>query len=179
MQVVEVKVKSCERWFLYFWFMLKFDERGNLKPYSCIPSSIDEMSKYFVENIKSETRLDNFERYLWYSNDLKKHSGVYKLKQWINGSFVTMKPNPKDIDIVTLLDQRQLKVLGSHVDNFKMQNGLLLYGVDAYIIEVYPPNNKKYSFTSGNAAYWQMLFSGAKPNRLGKKHGKGFLEIIY
>ncbi len=145
--------------------MLKFDERGNLRPYSCITSSIEEMSEYFVDRIKSETRQDNFEKYLKYSADLKKYTGAADLKQWVNGSFVTLKTNPNDIDIVTFLDQKQIKTLGSPIDNFKMQNGLLLYGVDAYIVETYPKDSKKYSYTAGNTAYWLMLFTSTKPNR--------------
>jgi hypothetical protein len=82
--------------------MLNFDERGNLKPYECIHSSVDELKDYFVTAIKSETRISNFEKYLKYSADLKQLSGGKSLKQWINGSFVTMKPDPDDIDLVRL-----------------------------------------------------------------------------
>ncbi len=159
--------------------MLHFDERGNLKPYDCIRSSIDEMKDYFVNAIESETREKNFEKYMRYSSDLKRHSGGRELKQWINGSFVTMKNNPNDIDLVTFLDQEQIRNLGKFIENFKMHNGLLLYGVDAYIVEEYPLSSNRFSYTAGNKAYWNMQFVNTKMNRLGRKYRKGFLEIIY
>ena len=52
--------------FSYFCSMLKFDERGNLKPYGIVQSSLEEMKDYFVNNIESETRKANFEKYLQY-----------------------------------------------------------------------------------------------------------------
>ena len=67
--------------------MLNFDNRGHLKPYESIPSSVDEMEEYFVGHIESETRKANFEKYIRYSMDLKKHSGGFDLKQWVDGSF--------------------------------------------------------------------------------------------
>ncbi len=159
--------------------MLNFDERGNLKPYQCIHSSLSEMENYFVSSIKSETRKNNFEKYLRYSSDLKRLSGGAELTQWINGSFVTMKAEPEDIDLVTFLRHDQVKKMGTLIDSFKMHNGLLIYGVDAYIVEVHPTSSKYFNHTIGNKAYWNMQFGNTKTNRLGRKHKKGFLEIIY
>ena len=73
--------------------MLTFDQRGNLKPYKSILSSIEEFAKYFVHDIKSETREANFRNYIRYSEDLKRQTGGFDLKQWIDGSFVTLKTN--------------------------------------------------------------------------------------
>jgi len=159
--------------------MLYFDARGNLKPYKPILSSVDEMIKYFVNDIESETRKTNFENYIRYSADLRKHTGGVSLKQWIDGSFVTLKANPKDIDIVTFLDQVQMKKLGALVNDFKMEGAHHLYGIDAYIVEVYEPNSKYYSYTIGNTAYWHNFLATTKKNRAGKEYRKGFLEIIY
>jgi len=101
--------------------MLNFDSRGNLKPYRSIPSFVEEMKNYFVDGIKSETRKNNFEKYIQYAKDLKKHSGGFDLKQWVDGSFVTRKTNPKDIDIVTFLDEQQIKELGLRILDFKRE----------------------------------------------------------
>ena len=159
--------------------MLNFDNRGNLKPYSFIPSSIGEMKKYFVDEIESEIRSASFDNYVRYSADLKKRSGGFDLKQWVDGSFVTLKTNPKDIDVVTFLNQRQIKKLGPLISDFKMEGAHNLYGIDAYIVEVYELKSNYYSYTSGDTAYWHTHFSTTKKNRAGKEYRKGFLEIIY
>ena len=159
--------------------MLNFDNRGNLKPYSSIPSSINEMMKYFVGDIKSETRKANFDKYIRYSADLKKHAGGFDLKQWVDGSFVTKKANPKDIDVVTFLNQKQIEKLGLFINDYKMEGAYNLYGIDAYIIEVYEPKNKYHSYTIGDTAYWHTLFATTRKNRAGKEYKKGFLDIIY
>ena len=90
-----------------------------------------------------------------------------------------MKANPNDIDIVTFLDQNQIGKLGKIIENFRNDNGMRLYDVDAYIVEVYPLLSKRFSYTIGNTAYWNIQFGSTKPNRAARKYKKGFLEIIY
>ena len=159
--------------------MLHFDEKGFLKPDKAILSDINEMVRYFVNGIDSETRKINFDKYIRYSTDLKKYSGGSDLKQWIDGSFVTLKVNPNDIDLVTFIDQVQMQRLGAHIGNFRGDYGRKLYGVDAYIVEVFEPESKFHSYSIGDAAYWLELFSTTVTNRFDKKSRKGFLEIMF
>ena len=72
-----------------------------------------------------------------------------------------------------------MKKLGALVNDFKMEGAHHLYGIDAYIVEVYEPNSKYYSYTIGNTAYWHNFLATTKKNRAGKEYRKGFLEIIY
>ena len=60
--------------------------------------------------IKSGTRADIHKNYIRYSHDLKKLIGA-ELQQWVNGSFVTLKVNPKDIDFITFLKHEDIKRL--------------------------------------------------------------------
>jgi hypothetical protein len=159
--------------------MLHFDSKGNLKPYQQIHSNIQDLKTYFVDNIASNTRLDIYNKYIRYSNDLKNLIGK-ELMQWVNGSFVTQKTNPKDIDLITFLDHKDIKKLGSKLDTFKPSECWNIYGVDAYILEVYAPNHDCANFTDCDVAYWLNLFGQTRPNRrTGIKNKKGFLEIIY
>ena len=89
--------------------MLSFDHRGNLTPYELIQANVNEFKHFFVDRIQSRTRLDNFNKYIKYSEDLKSLLEGKTLKQWINGSFVTKKTNPKDIDVVTFLEHDIIK----------------------------------------------------------------------
>jgi hypothetical protein len=88
--------------------MLRFDSQGNLMPYKAISCTVKQMKTTFVDNIPSSTWLENFEKYIKYSNELKVLLGGKVLKQWINGSFVTQKLNPKDVDVVTFIDHQDI-----------------------------------------------------------------------
>lgn len=158
---------------------LEFDAKGLLKPYLPIPCELSDLKTYFVDGIPSVTRKTNYDNYIRYSNDLKTLLGNTNLTQWINGSFVTKKTNPKDIDLITFIDHGTVKKLGMKLDPFRPQSSWLFYGVDAYIVEVHPENSKSHVYTLGDIAYWLDLFSQTRPNRIGKKNQKGFLEINY
>lgn len=83
---------------------LDFDEFGNLTPYKIIETDLITLEAYFVTAFpKSKTRKRLFENYLSYIYRFQDE--VFPIfEQWIDGSFVTQKENPKDIDIVTFLD---------------------------------------------------------------------------
>jgi hypothetical protein len=102
-----------------------------------------------------------------------------KLNQWINGSFVTQKKNPQDIDLVTFIDYKVIGQLGNRLDDFKAGQSWITYEVDAYIIPVYPQGHVQFKFTEFDLAEWLDLFSHTKLNRNGQKFEKGFLEIFY
>jgi hypothetical protein len=159
--------------------MIVFDKKGNLSPYEPIQATVAELEKYFVESFESATRRDNFEKYIRYSSDLKKLLGDQPLRQWVNGSFVTKKNNPKDVDLITFIDHKTVRKLGSKLDDFRPRLSWEKYGVDAYLLEVYPDSSEFQKFTRLDIAEWQDLFSKSRPNRKGQKFKKGFLEIIY
>jgi len=159
--------------------MLQFDIKGHLKPSGLISSDVNETRRYFVENIPSNTRMDNFQKYLKYSDDLKVLLNGQKLRQWINGSFITRKRDPKDIDLVTFIEHQTIKKLGRKLDNFRPELCWSVYGVDAYIIEEYPDGSELYKFTDFDMKEWSFSFSQTRRNRKGVKSLKGFLEIYY
>jgi hypothetical protein len=158
--------------------MLNFDSKGNLKPYKPILCGVKDLKEHLVDNIESTTRKDNYDKYIKYSSDLKALTGC-EIKQWINGSFVTQKINPKDIDLISFLDHETIKKLGTKLDPFKPKISWTTYGVDAYILEVYPPNHQFLNFTTSDIAQWTEWFGQTRVTRNGIKNKKGFLEIIY
>jgi hypothetical protein len=163
----------------YFSDMLTFDSRGHLKPYGIIPATVAELKVQLVDEFTSTTRKDNFDKYVKYSDDLKSILKSGKLKQWVNGSFVTKKTNPKDIDLVTFVNHALLKQHGNSLDKFKADGSWTNYGVDAYIVEVHPVDSKQNIFTAYDTQEWLDLFMHSRLNRKGIKHPKGFLEIFY
>lgn len=161
--------------------MLNFDVKGNLTPYQPILCKVSEMKKYLVDLVPtSSTRRDNYAKYRKYSNDLKKVLGLKEIKQWVNGSFVTKKLNPKDIDFLTLVDHSLVQTLGSQLDNFRPPKCWDVYEVDAYLLEMHPEGSDFHKrFTQSDMAYWYDQFNHTRVNRVGRKLPKGFLEIIY
>jgi hypothetical protein len=159
--------------------MLEFDQKGFLIPDNIIRSTLKELEHVFVEKIPTESRKKHFESYLNYSKELKKLCGNSELIQWIDGSFITKKENPNDIDLVTFLDFESTKSIYHLLGNFKEPLSKTVYGVDAYILYTYSQNDKRYFFQQSDRAYWIDRFTKTKTNRRGQKFKKGFLEIIF
>jgi hypothetical protein len=111
--------------------MLKFDSKGHLKPYQPIHCDAQELKFHFVDAFKSKTRAKNYAKYVKYSDDLKALLGGIKITQWINGSFVTKKINPKDIDFITFLNHDTIQKFAINLGPFRPENSWHTYGVDA------------------------------------------------
>ena len=82
--------------------MLYFDKNGNLHPYEPIPADMEILKTEFVDNINSEIRLRHYKKLEKYLTELKGLI-VEDIIIWVNGSYVTKKKNPKDIDIVVFI----------------------------------------------------------------------------
>ncbi|WP_294232103.1 hypothetical protein [uncultured Chryseobacterium sp.] len=123
--------------------------------------------------------MDLFNRFLKYNEDLQKVLGFCGFVQWVDGSFVTKKVNPGDIDLVTFIETEKILEIGSSIDPFRFPNSESIYGVDAYIIEVYPSDEPDYFRTVSDSAYWADRFSKTRRDRNGNKLRKGFLEIRF
>lgn len=160
--------------------MIQFDDKGFLFPSRNITCTVDELKQYFVDAIPSETRLPNFEKYIHYSNELKKVLKVGNLQQWINGSFVTLNTaNPKDIDLVSFIDYKLAVKFEKELEHFVARGANQVFGVDAYILVSYPEGHPNFFKFSSSKAYWAHHFSTTRRDRFGKKNPKGYLEIIY
>ncbi|WP_166921168.1 DUF6932 family protein [Flavobacterium poyangense] len=158
--------------------MLTFNRSGLLVPDNKIISTILELENEFVLKIPSKKRKEIFEAYVKYNEDFKKVCNLDELHQWINGSYVTKKYNPGDIDLITFLHHNIVSQLGSKLDNFTYPNSEIIYGVDAYIVETYPENHVNNFRCISDKAYWMDRFTKTRRIR-GNKLSKGFLEIKF
>lgn len=158
--------------------MLTFNHSGLLVPDNKINSTFQELENEFVTKITSAKRKEIFESYVKYIEDFKKLCNLEELHQWVNGSFVTKKHNPGDIDLVTFLDYKIVELLGSKLNDFIYPNSEIIYGVDAYIVEVYPVNHANNIRYISDKAYWMDRFTKTRRIR-GNRHAKGFLEIKF
>ena len=94
---------------------LKYDDVGCLLP-GIYDLSLDEIEHEFVVG-KSQRRCDIFENYKCHLKEIKNTNCC--LNHWIDGSFVTLKENPNDIDTFTEFDGVKAKKLGilDEIDN--------------------------------------------------------------
>ncbi|HEY4322812.1 MAG TPA: hypothetical protein VGN20_02470 [Mucilaginibacter sp.] len=135
-----------------------------------------ELEDIFVKNIPTINRSELFKKYFSYTNSLKEISKT-NLKQWIDGSFVTKKSEPQDIDLVTFIDFSVVEALGNDLTDYKYPASQIIFGVDAYIVKTYPSDHKYYSSYLADKAYWMDFFNKTRRNRIGNKLAKGFLEL--
>ncbi len=81
-----------------------FTESGFLTPATGIETTLETIEEQFVRAFpNSETRqrlFENFQNYL----DRFQHEIFHWFEIWLDGSFVTLKENTKDIDVVVFLD---------------------------------------------------------------------------
>lgn len=154
---------------------LFFDNYGHIKPDRMIPISIKEIESIFVTDFpNSTTRLELFDTLIEY---LQKISTLLKTKMhvFIDGSFVTQKENPNDIDLVIFIDYEVFdeneKILREYRCNLKQRKLANYAGIDAYIEKLYPLEHPHHHL---DYLYWLNFFS---KDRKGIKKGFLLLEI--
>ncbi len=158
---------------------LHFDSNDNLTPYSKITTDLATFEKVFVADFEnSTTRKILFDNYLRYLEAFSKKI-TPNFTQWINGSFVTLKENPKDIDFVTFISAELYRKNINIIDNF-LSFSLEKQKLDAYILEIFPREHERYlSYTIMNLEKWDSRFSYSKENESKIIFPKGYIEINY
>lgn len=112
---------------------LVFDEKGNLKPYKAIEADLKIFESTFATN---ELRKDLYDKYLNYLLDLKKVIGQEtNFYQWLNGSYVSKREKPQDIDLVTFIDFQVYDKEITKNDFLKSPKSEILYGLDCYFVK--------------------------------------------
>ena len=159
----------------------QFNERGDLPP-GFHGSTVDEFETRFVENVpESKTRQPIFAGYLRYCKDLFNFD--VPLEQWLDGSFITNKIDPDDIDIMSLVDaskltennEKHVKSLFIYHDHSNRGYLNSKYNCDPFVIAVYPPSHKYYHLTLKSIDYWYGAFGHVGGNP--EKPSKGLIRI--
>jgi hypothetical protein len=157
--------------------MLNFNSKGLLMPDNNIQSTFAELENTFVTAIPSTKRRELFNKYVSYSTALRQLCNNAQIIQWIDGSFTTKKSEPGDIDLVMFIDFSIVEALNDKLTDYKHPASQNIFGVDAYIVKLYPAGHKYYNLYLSDSAYWMNHFNKTRRNRLGNKLQKGFLEI--
>ncbi len=154
--------------------MLEFDSNGYLQPYQAIETNIQTFERTFVTDFPdSASRKRLFENYLKFLQELKGTLGLDFL-QWIDGSYVTKKREPNDMDIVTFLDHQVIEANEKELIPFRNLGYKKQQGLDIYFVPVYPTEHPLHSRGQFDKLEFYHLFT-----RNRKKQYKGFLAIDF
>ena len=152
--------------------MLQFDENGYLIPYGPIESNLETIEQVFA---KSPHRRKLFEEYLSFVETLK----MLKLGpffQWVNGSFVTQKTVPKDIDVVTFVDYRNFP----EKEDVLKQSLFKTKTLDCYFAISYPEGHNLHNLFYMDKAEWLFLYATTRRDiKTGKMGNKGFIQLKF
>jgi hypothetical protein len=155
-----------------------YDIRGNLTPNEIIPMEWDNFVQHFVvEKPNSATRQQLLSNFVAFIEQLQGTISP-NFKIWIDGSFISTKINPRDIDAVFLLPydivERKKSVLEHQVfiKEFKFSKGL-----DLYYFADYPENHKRNFLSHHFKIYWKDVYGHTRPDINKQQFGKGFIEL--
>lgn len=152
--------------------MLQFDENGYLTPYGPIESNLETLEEVFAQ---SQHRQKLFEEYLSFVETLKSLE-LGSFFQWVNGSFVTRKPVPKDIDVVTFVDYRNFPEKETVLKQSLFKTKIL----DCYFTIFYPEKHPLHNLFKMDKAEWLYLYATTRRNiKTGKMGNKGFIQINF
>jgi hypothetical protein len=157
---------------------LSFNSRGSLKPYQKIQSTLEQIEEIFVEQMPdSTTRNVIFDNYLDYISEFNELI-TPNFTHWLDGSFITKKLNPNDLDFVALVNyidynhnEQKIKQIIEKYRHLKLDN---------YVIRFYPEGHPKHEKTIPLLNDWTHLFTHSRPSETSNICApKGFIEINY
>ncbi len=158
--------------------MLSFDKRGNLQPPQKTVLDIPTFESHFVDKFKiSNTRKRLWENFKEFSKKIQREVAP-QFSVWVDGSFVSLKIDPRDLDAVFWLDlkfaESKMEILDNHffTKNIKSRLGLdVFYGIE------YPENHKLRFFNEMNQVYWAEIYGHTPCDSVGNQLEKGFIEL--
>jgi len=154
----------------------EFDDNGNLPPVGLIRPTIQEFEARFVIGAQvKDIRREIFNGYKKYCDQVR--SFAVASTQWVDGSYTTEKPDPKDIDLVIHFDGMKLNQdedLQKHCEKLIDKNEMkLVYKCHPQFVLVYPKDEPDlYSYYIQRYNYWLKWFSRDRDGNI-----KGLIEF--
>jgi hypothetical protein len=154
---------------------LEFDIKGNLTPYDMIGIDWTTFKTEFVDAFpRSDTRKAIFQNFSEYMGRLVPIIGT-GFHQWIDGSFVTRKLNPRDIDFVTFINAKAFSENEHRLNLLREYSRKSSLCLDGYFVKEYPANHKRFIYSHLDSMQWMHEFT--KDSRKGQP--KGFIHLNY
>ena len=158
---------------------LQFDDKGYLMPYQPIEVDLETLKSEFVDSFPySQNRRWLFENYLKFLYRFQDNIFPW-FEQWVNGSFISQKNNPKDIDVVTFLDFEVWETRGDESLDPYWTFSLEDEKIDSYLVKVYPPEHPLYNDYLAQRENWLDRYSSSRADEFDIIYPKGFVSIIF
>ncbi|WP_425423202.1 DUF6932 family protein [Spirosoma spitsbergense] len=99
---------------------------------------------------------------------------IIRYTLWIDGSFVTQKEQPKDLDVVVVLPAQAHRQFENALRALRDQ----FDGLDLYMVRFISQDEPDHFLYSSDQMEWFFQFTMTKPGRLTRqKFPKGFIQI--
>lgn len=153
---------------------MQYDSNGNLTPSGKIEVDAEDFKRHFVDAYpESATRHRIYEGFQAYQETLL-NTVRSDIEQWIDGSWVSYKQDPNDIDVVNLVDSQFFEPSEFYRNKLYTKHGSKeRYMVDAYVIVVYPKDDPRYYIvTQRSMDFWDDWWSHDR-----KRNKKGYIAL--
>lgn len=144
---------------------MDFDIYGNLIPYEVIETDLITFRRRFVEQFLSSTKRPHLlNLFIQYINDIEEiiGSGFFV---WVDGSFITQKPEPSDIDFVIFIDYQRYQQHEATLEQIRQRRFLPNSEVDGYFVAIYPEEHRRRSWFESDQMRWLHGFGTSLSNR--------------
>ncbi len=141
--------------------MLTFDENGHLTPHRIIQTTWEEFVITFTEHLENQAHRKML---------LRKHEAfleeirqAFKVPfyQWVNGSFITQKEYPGDIDMVTFLPYDLIVKKAIFVQRLR-RISKPDFGMDGFFAPTARWNHRFHDSCENEAKRWLDLFGSSR-----------------
>lgn len=146
---------------------LVFDQNGYLTPYGTVKVEWGLFVRTFTHNDHRQNLLGAYEDFLISLSDILPVSH----RQWIDGSFISQKSEPGDIDIIVFVPNSHFADV---TDNLKQLKSRFKGLIDCYFVEIFPPDHSKFEIGLSDELDWYHFLRTDRRKRL-----KGTLELWY
>lgn len=150
---------------------------NGLLPTGLVKVSAEQVHEYFVAPFTtSTTRQRLYDQWLLHRQAIEVVIPIER--QWLNGSFVTHKVDPADIDVVTFIDGESLNALG--LPRQAVLGDLMAghstrdrWGIDSFLVPTYAEGHPDRTAARKVEGTWRRMWTNVKGSNL----TKGFLEV--
>ncbi|CAM3245122.1 hypothetical protein NODU109028_06275 [Nocardioides dubius] len=152
-------------------------DANGLLPTGLVKVTAEQVHEHFVVPFAaSKTRQRLYDQWLLHRQAVAVIVPIER--QWVNGSYVTGKVDPGDIDVVTFidgdalnaLDAPQQAILSDLMDGHSTRDR---WGIDAFLVPTYAEGHPDRTAARKAEGYWRRMWTNVKGTTL----TKGFLEV--
>lgn len=138
---------------------MEFDRNGYLQPHEIIFADLQQIEMIFVDGFTDSTvRSKIFKNYIRYTEAIRKLVGE-PFHQWIDGSFVTKKENPNDIDVLTFIPVSSFNKNWKEFEMLRRWRFNRDFCVDGYFIKIVPEEHPDHRIYNLDKQDWLSTFT--------------------